>query len=178
MNDDPERNSVSGRSSGGSERELFAHRLYRDLACIVVLGIICFETTLTISFARVRQAWRAPCLWRPRQFRSLGGRSTAGPSHQRTSRGKTSKRIDLAQHERAAAEHLRWCEKVARMSKDMTDKQQNAVALQPMTNSTLRTKRNQTAEERQVQDALEDDEVQEALKRLHARGKYRREEPA
>jgi len=57
----------------------------------------------------------------------------------------------------------------------MTDKQQNAVAVQPMT---PRTKRNQTAEERRVQDALEDDEVQEALKLLHARGKNRRDQPA
>ena len=60
----------------------------------------------------------------------------------------------------------------------MTDKQQNAVALQSMTNGIPRTKRDQTAEERRVQDALEDDEVREALKLLHARGKNRRDELA
>lgn len=59
------------------------------------------------------------------------------------------------------------------MSKDMTDKQQNAAALQ---RPILRTKSNQKAEERRVQDALEDDEVREALKLLHARGKNRRDE--
>lgn len=55
----------------------------------------------------------------------------------------------------------------------MTDKQQNAAALQ---RPILRTKSNQKAEERRVQDALEDDEVREALKLLHARGKNRRDE--
>jgi hypothetical protein len=68
------------------------------------------------------------------------------------------------------------CEKViTRMSEDMTDKQ-NAVALQPTTDDTPRTNPNQTAEERRFQDALEDDEVREALKLLHARGKNRRDE--
>ena len=40
----------------------------------------------------------------------------------------------------------------------------------------LRTNTDQTAEERRVQDALEDDDVREALKLLHARGKNRRDE--
>jgi hypothetical protein len=59
----------------------------------------------------------------------------------------------------------------------MTDKQQNAVGLQPTSNDIPRTNSNQTAEERErrVQDALEDDEVREALKLLHARGKNRRD---
>ena len=58
----------------------------------------------------------------------------------------------------------------------MTNEQQNAVALQPTSNDIPRTNSNQTAGERErwVQDALEDDEVREALKLLHARGKNRR----
>jgi hypothetical protein len=40
----------------------------------------------------------------------------------------------------------------------------------------LRTNTDQTAEERRVQDALEDDDVREALKLLHARRKNRRDE--
>jgi hypothetical protein len=40
----------------------------------------------------------------------------------------------------------------------------------------LRTDTDPTAEERRVQDALEDDDVREALKLLHARGKNRRDE--
>jgi hypothetical protein len=40
----------------------------------------------------------------------------------------------------------------------------------------LRTNTDQTAEERRVQDALEDDDVRETLKLLHARGKNRRDE--
>jgi hypothetical protein len=64
------------------------------------------------------------------------------------------------------------------MSKEMTDKQQNAVALQPTTKGIPRTNSNQTAEERRVQDALEDDKVREALKLLHARGKNQRDELA
>jgi hypothetical protein len=40
----------------------------------------------------------------------------------------------------------------------------------------LPTKTDQTAEERRVQDALEDDDVREALKLLHARRKNRRDE--
>jgi hypothetical protein len=60
----------------------------------------------------------------------------------------------------------------------MTDKQQNAVALQPTTKDIPRTNSNQTAEGRRTQDALEDDEVREALKQLHARGKNRRDELA
>jgi hypothetical protein len=63
-----------------------------------------------------------------------------------------------------------------RKSKDVTDKQQNAVALQPTTNDIPRTNRKQTAEGRRFQDVLEDDEVREALKLLHARGKNRRDE--
>ena len=40
----------------------------------------------------------------------------------------------------------------------------------------LPTNTDQTAEERRVQDALEDDDVREALKLLHARRKNRRDE--
>jgi hypothetical protein len=40
----------------------------------------------------------------------------------------------------------------------------------------VRTNIDQTAEERRVQDALEDDDVRESLKLLHARGKNRRDE--
>lgn len=40
----------------------------------------------------------------------------------------------------------------------------------------LRTNADQTAEERRVQDALEDDDVRETLKLLHARGKHRSDE--
>jgi len=58
----------------------------------------------------------------------------------------------------------------------MTDRQQNAVALQPTTKGIPRTSSNQAAEERRVQDALEDDEVREALKLLHACGKKQRDE--
>ncbi|MEO6783223.1 MAG: hypothetical protein ABI196_20425 [Bradyrhizobium sp.] len=61
------------------------------------------------------------------------------------------------------------------MSKDMTDKQQNAIAPQRLMTSS-RPNSNQIAEERRVQDALEDDEVREALKLLHARGKNPRDE--
>jgi hypothetical protein len=61
------------------------------------------------------------------------------------------------------------------MSKDMSDKQQNAVALQRLRTSSGPNS-NQTAEERRVQDALEDDEVREALKLLHVRRKNRRDE--
>jgi hypothetical protein len=64
------------------------------------------------------------------------------------------------------------------MSKDMTDKQQNAVAVQRMTKNIPWANSNQTAEVRRVQGALEDDEVREALKLLHARGKNRRDELA
>ncbi len=64
------------------------------------------------------------------------------------------------------------------MSKEMTDKQKDAVALQPATKGMPRTKADQTAEERRVQDALEDDDVREALKLLHARDKDQRDELA
>ena len=59
------------------------------------------------------------------------------------------------------------------MSKDMTDQQQRVVTSQPTTTArdALRTESKQTAKEHWVQDALEDDEVREALKCLHARGK-------
>ena len=55
----------------------------------------------------------------------------------------------------------------------MTDKQQRVVTSQPTETArdALRTKSKQTVEEHWVQDALEDDEVREALKCLHARGK-------
>ncbi|WP_157043584.1 hypothetical protein [Nitrobacter hamburgensis] len=47
----------------------------------------------------------------------------------------------------------------------MTDQQENAIASQSAT--TAKDNSKQIAEQRQVQDALEDDEVREALKRLH-----------
>jgi hypothetical protein len=78
-------------------------------------------------------------------------------------------------------EHPSWVREGAplrEMSKDMTDKQQNAVAVQPMTKNIPWANSNQTAEVRRVQDALEDDEVREALTLLHARGKNRRDELA
>jgi hypothetical protein len=59
------------------------------------------------------------------------------------------------------------------MSKDMTDQQQRVATSQPTATArdALRTKSKQTAEERWVQDALEDDDVRECLKLLHTRGK-------
>ena len=55
----------------------------------------------------------------------------------------------------------------------MTDQQQRVVTSQPTATArdALRTESKQTAKEHWVQDALEDDEVREALKCLHARGK-------
>ena len=50
------------------------------------------------------------------------------------------------------------------MSKDMTDERQTLVTSQTKTTrDALRTKSKQTAEERWVQDALEDDDVRECL---------------
>jgi hypothetical protein len=57
------------------------------------------------------------------------------------------------------------------MSKDMTDERQTLVTSQTKTRDPLRTKSKQTAEERWVQDALEDDDVRECMKLLHTRGK-------
>ncbi|MGE5156891.1 MAG: hypothetical protein ACM3OF_01975 [Gemmatimonas sp.] len=58
------------------------------------------------------------------------------------------------------------------MSKE-TDKQQNAVASKPAATgkTTLHHKRGQVEDQRWVQDALEDDDVREALKALHSRDK-------
>ena len=56
----------------------------------------------------------------------------------------------------------------------MTDQQQRVVTSQPTAataRDALRTESKQTAKEHWDQDALEDDEVREALKCLHARGK-------
>lgn len=55
----------------------------------------------------------------------------------------------------------------------MADKQ-DEVALQPATIGKPRTKVGQTAEERRIRDALEDDDVREALKLLRAGGKDQR----
>jgi len=53
---------------------------------------------------------------------------------------------------------------------DMTNKQEEEVDSQSAkTSETLRVKRRQQAEERRIQDALEDDEVREALKFLRER---------
>jgi hypothetical protein len=56
------------------------------------------------------------------------------------------------------------------MSKDMADKQHNAGSLRPVVNAEDSPRENSkaTGRERWVQDALEDDEVREILKRLHA----------
>lgn len=51
------------------------------------------------------------------------------------------------------------------MSRVMTDQQENAIASQSAT--TAKDNSKQIAEQRRVQDALEDDDVREALKRLH-----------
>jgi hypothetical protein len=51
------------------------------------------------------------------------------------------------------------------MSRVMTDQQENAIASQSAT--TAKDNSKQIAEQRQAQDALEDDEVRKALKRLH-----------
>ena len=56
------------------------------------------------------------------------------------------------------------------MSKDMTDQQQRVVTSHD-DGKRCPSDQEQTAEEHWVQDALEDDEVREALKCLHARGK-------
>jgi hypothetical protein len=62
----------------------------------------------------------------------------------------------------------------------MTCKQQSIVAPEtaPATKDVPRTKSKQTAGEQWVQDALEDDEVREALKLLHARRSKHAGEPA
>ena len=54
----------------------------------------------------------------------------------------------------------------------MTDERQTLVTSQTKTTrDALRTKSKQTAEERWVQDALEDDDMRECLKLLHTRGR-------
>ena len=53
----------------------------------------------------------------------------------------------------------------------MTNKQKEVDSQSAKTSETLRVKRRQQAEERRIQDALEDDEVREALKFLHERDK-------
>ena len=55
---------------------------------------------------------------------------------------------------------------------DMTNKQEEEVDSQSAkTGETLRIKRKQQGEKRRTQDALEDDEVREALKFFHERDK-------
>ena len=55
---------------------------------------------------------------------------------------------------------------------DMTNKQEEEVDSQSAkTSETLRVRRKQQEEERRTQDALEDDEVREALKFFHERDK-------
>jgi hypothetical protein len=65
------------------------------------------------------------------------------------------------------------------MSKAMTCKQQSIVApaTATATKDVPRTESKQTAEEQWVQDALENDEVREALKLLHARRGKQASEP-
>jgi len=57
------------------------------------------------------------------------------------------------------------------MSRDMADKRENVVTSQPRTatKDSVQTTRKQREAVRWVQDALEDDEVREALKGLHGR---------
>lgn len=52
------------------------------------------------------------------------------------------------------------------MSRDTADKRENVVASQPKTTTKNAV---QTTSKQREADALEDDEVREALKRLHAR---------
>jgi hypothetical protein len=54
---------------------------------------------------------------------------------------------------------------------DITNKQEEVDSQSAKTGETLRVKRRQQEEERRIQDALEDDEVREALKFLHERDK-------
>ena len=51
----------------------------------------------------------------------------------------------------------------------VTNKQEEVDSQSAKTSETLRVKRRQQAEERRIQDALEDDEVREALKFLRER---------
>jgi hypothetical protein len=59
------------------------------------------------------------------------------------------------------------------VSKEMADKQEKVVAPQPTTTAkdSLRCDSKPAAGERRLQDALEDDEVREALKDLHSHHK-------
>ena len=59
----------------------------------------------------------------------------------------------------------------AKVSRDMADKRENVDTSQARTTTkdSVRTTRKQREAERSVQDALEDDEVREALKGLQAR---------
>jgi hypothetical protein len=54
---------------------------------------------------------------------------------------------------------------------DMTNKQEEADSQSAKTSETPLVKRRQQEEERRIQDALEDDEVREALKFFHERDK-------
>jgi len=54
---------------------------------------------------------------------------------------------------------------------DMTNKQEEVASQSAKTSETLRVKRRQQEEERRIQDALEDDEVREALKFFRERDK-------
>jgi hypothetical protein len=54
---------------------------------------------------------------------------------------------------------------------DMTNKQEQVDSQSAKTSETLRVKRRQQEEERRIQDALEDEEVREALKFFHERDK-------
>jgi hypothetical protein len=61
--------------------------------------------------------------------------------------------------------------KDAKMSRDMADKRENVINSQPRitTKNSVQATSKQREVERSAQDALEDDEVREALKSLHAR---------
>jgi hypothetical protein len=54
---------------------------------------------------------------------------------------------------------------------DLTNKQEEVDSQSAKTSETLRVKRRQQEEERRIQDALEDDEVREALKFFRERDK-------
>jgi hypothetical protein len=66
--------------------------------------------------------------------------------------------------------HMLFLGKETKMRKDAADKGKRAVLSQSITNNndTVRTASGQEKTQRWLQDALEDDEVREALKSLHS----------
>jgi hypothetical protein len=74
--------------------------------------------------------------------------------------------FDLAQHNVFAEGHFVWTDQFRRMqmTKNSAERQTNAIGAHPVSPENER----QTAERRRFEDALEDDEVYEALMSLHA----------